>query len=401
MTKSKYLILFFLLTQNLFAAPIKISSFIGVELAGDVGQYQQTVAKNRDQTRKAYLNELVEAVLKISQGSYYPELFLDTLSDVQRLANGKRDNDLRIDEVGIGVSAGEIFKLEFEKNYQEKGVNLSERKVEFVRELPSLSSDRKISAIPFNHYVQLTVIHVGQGEFKVSGTLGKISSKGEGIERSFTGEGSLVEALTLSARSMFLAIHQIEYPRWETPLSNLTWIKAPQKAVTTSEAQLFCRGQKARLPYAEELILAEQGAGLREGSIESFKKFDSYHVADLRFQKTNLSLYVGDELKLIGTSVSAKVWCVRGDISPRQVLINKLFSYRRVFDPKGYSSLFFKDLIVRENLRKVLAIESVLIDLNAFDMSFNSQISSLDYIEPAESHLLIEGFFKDFSAYMR
>lgn len=92
-----------------FAAKVTISSYVGVDLGGDIGQCEKTMACSRNQTRKMYMDEVVEAAIMLSQGMFHPGPMLGPLQRLQENADLRRDINKEIDAIGIGFSTGELF----------------------------------------------------------------------------------------------------------------------------------------------------------------------------------------------------------------------------------------------------------------------------------------------------
>lgn len=378
------------------ADKVTISSYVGVDLGGDIGQYQETMGMHRNATRKMYMDEVVEAAMKLSQGGMFdPTAMLGPLQKLQDSADKKRDINKEIDSVGIGFSAGELFKTEIEKIYKRNGLTKSERRIEFVNQFPKINGKYVYnSKVQFDHYVYLHITHVGRGVFKVAGTLGSIAPSSNGIERSFEGTGSLLQALAQSAEEIFAAVMENDRPAWNNPNPQLTWIPGPKgiDSMDEQEAKSFCMGQNARLPLAEEMILAHHGTNYRQGGINRFKIGEVYHTGD---QRRQAGVPIGVIFQNDGNNGSVlvqplaghkgKVWCVKGLISDRNMLIKKLFQIRRKADPKGVSIRFFPEGLKPANLEVVKAVESLLINLGVSDARLDSTISQKDFMGAEEA----------------
>lgn len=377
------------------ADKVTISSYVGVDLGGDIGQYQETMGMHRNATRKMYMDEVVEAAMKLSQGQFNPTAMLGPLQKLQDSADKKRDINKEIDSVGIGFSAGELFKSEIEKLYKRNGITKSERRIEFVNQFPALNGKRVYNAkVQFDHYVYLHITHVGHGNFKVIGTLGSIAPSSNGIERSFEGAGSILEALAESAEEIFAAVMENDRPAWNNPNPHLTWIPGPASLdnFDEQEAKSYCLGQNARLPLAEELILAHHGTNYRQGGINRFKIGEAYHTADQRRQAGVPIVVIfqnegsnGSVLVQPMAGHKAKIWCVKGTLSDRNQLIKKLFQIRRKADPKGVSIRFFPQDLSAKNLEIVKAVESLLIGLGVADARLDVTIAQKDFMGAEEA----------------
>lgn len=382
------------------ADKVTISSYVGVDLGGDIGQYQETMGNHRNATRKMYMDEVVEAAMKLSQGMFDPTSMLGPLMELQDKADKKRDINKQIDSVGIGFSAGEVFKTEIEKMYKKNGITKSERRIEFVNQFPKINGRMMYNAkVQFDHYIYLHITHIGHGTFKVAGTLGSIAPATNGIERSFEGTGSLLQALAQAAEEIFAAVMENDRPAWNNPNPTLTWIPGPKglDSMDEQEAKAFCMGQNARLPLAEELILAHHGTNYRQGGINRFRIGEVYHTGD---QRRQAGVPIGVIFQNDGSNGSVlvqplaghkgKVWCVKGTISDRNMLIKKLFQIRRKADPKGISIRFFPENLKPANLEVVKAVESLLINLGVSDARLDSTISQKDFMGAEEALEVLE-----------
>ena len=385
------------LAQAAETSKIKISSYITVELGGDLAQYEDTLAYSRDQTRRMYMNEIVDAAAKLSAGLFYPTDMLYPLLEIQDAANNKRDINKIIDSAKIGISVGEFFKSEIEKLHKANGITDTERKMEFVNVFPVINGHLLINPeAQYDHYIFIHMAHIGNGQFRIVATLGSINMNG--FERSFEAKGFLNSALAKLAENLFRSVMEVARPAWKNPNQSLIWIPGPANLSTLDqkEANLYCPGQEARLPLADELILAHHGTTYRNGGIERFQLGENYFVADQMRQAGN-SYYVtfqdnGASVRPVVGQVG-KVWCVTGEMSERNTLIQKLYSVRRKFDSKGVNIRFFPENVSVENLSIIIAIESLLIHLNAAGAEINNSLLAEDLmsIEDALVKLKLKG----------
>jgi hypothetical protein len=378
-----------MISDSAFAEPvtkIKIASYIGVEIGGDIAQYEETLAYSRNQTRKMYMDEVIDAAVKMSGGIFDPTDMLGPLQKLQDSADGKRDINKEIDSAKIGLSVGEFFKSEIEKLHRVNGITNAERKIEFANAFPVINGHMVYnSKAQYDHYIFIHMAHIGNGQFKMSGTLGTLND--DGIERSFEGSGYLESALAQVAEGIFRSIMEIDRPSWKNPNPILTWIPGPANisSLDSKEARSYCAGQGARLPLADELILAQHGTAYRNGGIERFKIGENYFVADQMRQAgvpyIVIFQNIGENGKASVQAVAGqigKVWCVKGSINERNELIQKLYSIRRKLDPKGFSIRFFPENVSSSNLPAIKALESLLINLNAADAELDVSLKQED-----------------------
>ncbi len=364
---------------------IKIASFIGVTIGGDIGQYQETLSYSRNETRKLYLDEIINAALKLSNDQYNPADALWPLQQIQEIADGKREYNKFRDSLNIALSIGEFFKSEIEKLHQVNGITSSERKIEFIN---NLNNDKA----QYDHFVVIHFAPTGRGLFKMTGVLGAINNSG--IERSFEGNGQLVDCISQVAAGIFYSVMNNEFPNWVNPNPNLTWIAGPKNAnqLSFKEAKLYCLGQSARLPLASEFLLAQQGGAFRNGGVERILNGEIYFVGDL-MRQAGVNYYVTTKATAFGiqTDVQAVVgqtgyvWCVKGTMNQTDTYIQKIYSLRRILDPKGMNILYFPESVEAKNLLSLKAIESLLINSNAFGAELDETLSTLDLMTNEEA----------------
>ncbi|MBC7540142.1 MAG: hypothetical protein H7281_15060 [Bacteriovorax sp.] len=379
--------------QAAIAKKIKIASYIGVEIGADIGQYEETLAYSRNQTRKMYMDEIVDAAVKLSGGNFNPTGMLGPLQKIQEAADGKRDINKAIDSVGIGFSVGEFFKSEIEKLHRTNGITNSERKIEFVNMFPVINGRMMYnSKVQYDHYVFIQLAHIGGGQFKMTGTLGSINENG--TERSFEGNGYLVNALAQVAEGIFRSVMEIDRPAWKNPNPVLTWIPGPAdiSSLDSREARTYCTGQGARLPLADELILAHHGTAYRNGGIDRFRIGENYFVGDQMRQAGVPYIVIfqndGENGKATVQAVAGqngKVWCVKGGMNERNTLIQNLYSIRRKLDSKGVSIRFFPENVLSKNLPSIKAVESLLINLNAAEAGLDESLKQEDLLSTDEA----------------
>lgn len=390
-TKVLALLIGLTLSTQVFAAEarkIVINSFIGVEIGADIAQYEETLSLSRNQTRKMYMDEIIDAAYKLSGGLFDPTAMLEPLQKIQEAADRKRDNNKEIDSVKIAFSVSEFFKTEMETLHRRNGITASERRISFANMFPVINN--RVMYNPkaqYDHYVFIQMAHIGGGQFRMSGTLGSINN---GLERSFEGSGYLENALAQVTEKIFRSIMEIERPAWINPNPALTWIPGPASIsnLDAREARAYCLGQEARLPLADELISAHQGTAYRAGGIDRFIIGENYFVAD-QMRQAGVPYIVlisndGEKAKPIVMAVSGqsgRVWCVRGAISEKNATVQTLYSIRRKLDPKGMSLKYFPQSVPSQNLAALKAIESLLIHLNAPGAELGVSLSQSDLMD--------------------
>jgi hypothetical protein len=387
-----------LIASSSFAASkVRIASFVDVVIAGDVGQYQETVSLHRNETRQMYMNEVVEAAMTLSQGMFDPGSYLQPLMLLQESADKKREQNLKIDEVGIGVSAGELLKAEIEALYEQNQISKSERNIEFITVFDG--EGEKFKAKPkagYSHYVTLSLVHVGRGYFSVNATVHE--NKNKGVEQSFNGVGPIEFALKQAAEKIFRSFHEDERPAWENPNPQLTWIQGPSAnpMVDEQQAAMYCAGQSARLPYAEELIQAQYATNYRSGGLAGAKAGHLYHVKDIHRQfGTKIVVQViedgGARVDVVATNGRrGHVWCVKGSPGERIQTISQLYALRRSLDQNGMNVKFFPERVNPTALPLIKAVESLLIAVAAPGAKADVSLNPRDLMEPQAAIALLD-----------
>jgi hypothetical protein len=378
---------------NKVSKKIRISSFVGVEIGGDIRQYEETLSMSRNQTRKMYIDEVVDAAVKLSGGNFNPASMLAPMQKIQEAADNKRDINKSFDSVRIAFSVGEFFKSSMENLHRINGITNAERKIEFVNIFPVINGQVVYNdKTKFDHYIFIQMAHIGSGQFRMSATLGSFST--DATERTYEGSGFLENALYQVAEGIFRSVMQTEATPWNNPNRVLTWIPGPANisSLDAREARLFCSGQEARLPLADELILAHHGTAYRNGGIDRFQIGENYFVADqMRQAGVNyIVMFLNDgrngNSKIQAVSgQTGRVWCVKGAISERNKLVQDLYSSLRKIEPKGVNVRFFPENISAKNLVSVKAIESLLIHLNAAGAELDVSLKQSDLLSVDEA----------------
>ncbi|MFZ3229426.1 MAG: hypothetical protein WA160_04425 [Pseudobdellovibrio sp.] len=396
MANSKYLsvilvsTLTFAISWSAIASERKIivSSFVDVQIGGDLGQYEQTMSKSRNQTRKMYMDEIIDAALKLSDGKFNPASMLGPLQKIQDIADGKRDMNKEIDSMGISLSVGQFFKSEIENLYLVNGLTRLERKIEFANMFPVVNGHVVYdSKVRFDHFISMQVAHVGNGNFRISATLGTLGEGGD--ERTFEGNGLLQSALAEVAEQVFRSVMKQQRPAMVNPNATLTWIPGPAglSSFDAKEAHAYCLGQDARLPMAEELILAHHLTDYRVGGIQRFQVGENYFVGN-KMRQAGVPIVVimqndGKNGKAIVQAVAGhigKIWCVKGSLNQRNEIIQKIYSIRRQLDPKGMDIRFGIQNVPSGYLSAIKAVESLLIGINAAGAELGETLKQADLV---------------------
>ncbi len=316
---------------------------------GDIGQYEKTMSKDREQTRKMYWDELMGAVVKMANNGAWPESVLEPLFNIMMMFEQAYDFNKAQDVINIDKSLEAMFRASFDDLFRIHDVREDRRKVEFAygAEITAIKNSvqntasqqplgKPLSAEQVNQklarhiFEQIDVVaygtfsNLGRGQFQV--TL-HLTGHQNGVTRSFVAVGALTEAIQSLAQQVFDFFQKNIYPDWETPEKQLQWLPMPRNpnkmdGYTWSEAQQYCRARGYRLPYSRELMLAESGGAYKEGGIPALQFKRPYSVADKRSVNENYVLTPGHEDATGGPVQGASYsmskglfWCVKGKVS--------------------------------------------------------------------------------------
>lgn len=145
--------------------------------------------------------------------------------------------------------------------------------------------------------------------------------------RTFSAQGAVSEVGEMLAEKVQDALQSVPYPNWENPQPQLTWIApaSPQAKVSAQLAAHYCASQRARLPYASELIQAAFGTSGRKGGIGPLIEHATYIVADRNRHDMQYYYTTGEEAQAqtggpVHTNaghgtITGYYWCVRGQPS--------------------------------------------------------------------------------------
>jgi len=150
-----------------------------------------------------------------------------------------------------------------------------------------------------------------------------------GNTKTLLAKGPIEIAVQNLAVELFRELQKNKYPQWKNPSSHLEWLLPAEsmgKKNLPREVKLYCQGQNARVPYAQELILASQGTEFRSGGIPQIRDTDIFFVADLQRTVENYfyfgKTYTGDDPRGPVRSgagfgvIYPRFVCVRGEVSP-------------------------------------------------------------------------------------
>src|SRR5690242_12933619 len=193
--------------------------------------------------------------------------------DMGRLARVLSGTILQFDELvrrhakevheNVGLSLAEDFKAGIERYYQDRRLNDAEQRsgLAFISQehLQAMSRNRLnlaearalIRDLRFLAYGNYTI--VGRGTVRATLNLEDLATL---RVRTFSAQGSIAEVGDTLAEKVQDFLQSVPYPSWENPQPQLTWVAPafPQTKVSAQLAAQYCASQRARLPYASELV---------------------------------------------------------------------------------------------------------------------------------------------------
>jgi len=302
--------------------------------AGNYSEFEAELSKTRAQARGEVLGDLGSLLIPLAWSSY----------DVPALAQVLATNVLQFDELvrrhaqqvheGISVSLAEDFKSGVDRIYVERRLNDSEQRTGlayvsrdvldamFRKSMPVRDALKIVRELRFLAYGSYTVLN--GAKVRVVLHLEDLMSS---QVKSFSAEGVIGEVGGLLAAKVIDDLQGVQYPNWENPQPQLTWIAPafPQTKVRAPLGARYCTGQKARLPYTAELLQAAMAGNYREGGIGPLVPNATYIVADRNLYDEQYYYSTSDEAQMqtggpLHTSaghgtVLGYYWCVRGEPS--------------------------------------------------------------------------------------
>ena len=299
--------------------------------AGNYYEFDAELSKTRAMARGEAVDELAALLIPLASSS----------DDVARLARVVATTILQFDDLvrrhadqahqGIPASLVEDFRSGLDRFYRERRLTDGEQRTGFAYvsrdDLQSMSRQatsinealqfvRDLRYIAYGSYTVLD-----RGKVRVVLHLEDLMTS---RVRSFGADGPVAEVGELLAVKLMDFLQGVEYPSWQNPQPQLTWI-APASPETKVRAQLaarYCEGQKARLPYASELLQAAMAGNYREGGIGPLLDHSTYIVADRDRYDEQYYYTTGAEAQIqtggpLHTSaghgtIIGYYWCVRG-----------------------------------------------------------------------------------------
>jgi len=302
--------------------------------AGNYSEFEAEFSKTRARARGEVLGDLGSLLIPLAWSS----------DDVPALAQVLATNVLQFDELvrrhaqqvheGISVSLAEDFKSGVDRIYVERRLNDSEQRTGlayvsrdvldamFRKSMPLRDALKIVRELRFLAYGSYTVLN--GAKVRVVLHLEDLMSS---QVKSFSAEGVIGEVGGLLAAKVIDDLQGVQYPNWENPQPQLTWIAPafPQTKVRAPLGARYCTGQKARLPYTAELLQAAMAGNYREGGIGPLVPNATYIVADRNLYDEQYYYSTSDEAQMqtggpLHTSaghgtVLGYYWCVRGEPS--------------------------------------------------------------------------------------
>jgi hypothetical protein len=341
--------------------------------AGSYYEFNAELSRTRADARLALMGELASLLVPMAYST----------DDVVRLAQVLANTLIRFDGLvrqhaqevhqGIPTSLADDFKAGLTQLNTDYRLNEGEQRTglaQLAREDLQVIADRKV---PLEHarklirdlrylaYGSYTV--VGAGTVRAVLTLEHVTTS---RALSVSAQGPIAEVGGQLAKRVFDLLQREEFPNWDNPQPHLTWIAPafPQVSVSAQVAARYCKGQKARLPYAEELLQASMAGPYRNGGVGPLIDHVAYIVADKNRFDEQYYYSTGEEGQAqtggpLHTAaghgaLNGYYWCVRGEPST-DTLFNQAV-YR----------------LIRQNLQRnrdevVVALEYVLAQKYALD----------------------------------
>ena len=339
---------------------------------GNYAEFEAELSKTRAKARGELLGELASLLIPLASSS----------NDVAGLAQVLAITIVQFDELarqhakevheGIPASLAEDFRAGVDRFYKDRRLNDIEQQTGLAsmsrgdlrdmtrKKMPLADALKLVRDLRFVAYGTYTVID--RGNVRAVLNLEDLITL---RVRSFSAQGPVGDVGGLLAGKVVDFLQGVEYPNWENPQPQLTWIAPafPQTKVSAQLAARYCEGQKARLSYTAELLQAALGGNYRKGGIGPLIGNSEYIVADQN-RYDGQYYYTTSETAQAQTggpvhtaaghgTVTGYYWCVRGTPS-RDTL----------FDQAIYRLIRQNQQAMRRDV--VVALEYVLIKRNEF-----------------------------------
>lgn len=335
----------------------------------DLGQYQATMAENRNAVRQNLLAELNNSLGLFASMGASAEAMLEPLANIIVQFDQMHDLHKARDAANLPISLESEFKAALDQEFIRHDIRDAARKLQISRGTDpkllqyylrginaSRTSGKPLSAqslqlqFAWEIYNQIDYIafgtysHLGNSQFQI--TL-QITGHKNGVTRSFIALGTLSNAIGTLASQVFDYFQKNEYPDWTAPSEKLSWLPMPANprrnnplgttyGYTFEEAQNYCYERGYRLPYAREMLSAEAGGAYKKGGISNLQSGQHYAVLDRRRINAHYALHVGKEghsggaiQPIASSGEKGAFWCVQGPPSSMVVLHELLWKLHR------------------------------------------------------------------------
>lgn len=300
----------------------------------DLANFNLTIRQTRDQVRKMLWQEFSDTLIPLAMSGADAAALAPILADI--LLTFDRMHEVHKAEAvkGMNISLESMLRATIDNLYVQYSISDAQRKMSFSRNSEMVSAvkfaqmnqtqlkpgiaEKAFIDVDYFMYGTYTILSGGQIELNLT-----IENYRSGETRSFLGRGQVQEAIENLSRSVFDFFQGNEYPDWINPQPHLVWV-APAPGAKEMSAQLatkICKSQNARLPFAEELLMAAAASPYQPGGIPEIGEHEVYVVADRtrwNEQEYYFSWRTDEFLGPVKTNagmgaVLAKYWCVKGD----------------------------------------------------------------------------------------
>jgi len=351
-----FLVMALLLGQAVAQEPHRqlIWGQVPIVKSANYAEFNAELSRTRAQARRQLVGEFAALLIPLAGST----------DDVVRLAQVLANTIQRFDDLarkhahdaheGVGVALQDDFKAGIESLMRQHRLSdaarrtgltwLPRQQLDAVRaaNVPvedALTLVRELRWVAYGSYAVLE-----RAEVRVTLHLEELVT---GRVRSFSAQAAVADAGGLLARRVTDFLQGVEYPEWDNPQPHLTWIApaSPQAKVRAEVAARYCEGQRARLPYAAELLQATFGGPYREGGIDPLHPDSYYIVADRNhFDEPHYyNTWTGAQQQTGGPITTAAglgvitgyYWCVRGEPAHGVLLDQALYRMLRENRERG------------------------------------------------------------------
>lgn len=332
---------------------------------GDIGQYENTMAKDRDQARAIYWSQMLGYYNRVGYYAYPIYDRAEALAYLMLMFDRAHDMNKYRDVYGVDLSLEAQFKATLDDLFRKYDVREKRRKFAIVGgivegqvrsylsqlESRAVNPEDAVTAFHSIDYISYgTFSHLTHNQFQLTYHM---TAYQNGEVKSFIATGSLVEAVNDLAKQVFDYFQKNNYPEWQSPHKGLSWLPMPanpnrSNGYSWEEANNYCKGRGYRLPFAREMMMAEAGSEYREGGIESLTPGHAYAVADKRRADTRYMFRPGTDhftggpvSPIVSHGMAMSFWCVKGKAASEVKIFEEVWSLIREYqlDREVYRAL--------------------------------------------------------------